>query len=310
MKSSLLLCSLVALASTVCLADPKDAPDEVLAKVNGEFITLPQVRMLTARFENQINAALQGAKRIEMIQEIRQRTVNELVDRQLIRQEFRKLKVEIPPELRKEVAQRILARFTGICTADLKSGNALEHLIQLVEEEAMVRMVLWREGEPSITAERVGNFYREHREEWIVGGGVKLRVIKRMAGKDRAKESKVLQEVRDKVVQGADFGSLAQDFSQDRSSEDHGDWGWVNRGDMNPTFERVVFGLEPGKVSDVVTMDGAVYLFLVEAKREGVARPLDEVQASIEQRLIHEEMEMTRREWLRKLREKAEIGIY
>lgn len=291
--------------------------DGVAAVVNDDVITFSQVREVTAALEKSVAANFQGAEAKDKIKEIRLRAVNDLIDRQLIIQEFRKLKATIPPHV---VDDRINAvvreEFGGDRSAFLRTiaaqGYSIDRLRKMEEEKIIVQAMRTREvkGDPIIPAGRVEAFYHEHAQQWTQGDEAKLRMIKIVAGAEPEKNRKMIQEIRDKIVRGADFGDLARIYSMDSNQDNNGDWGWVKRGDLNPALERFVFSLSTGKVSDVIPLDGSYYLLLVEAKKGGVTRPLSEVRDDIERQLLSEERQKMQQGWLAKLRKKAYFKIY
>ena len=109
---------------------------------------------------------------------------------------------------------------------------------------------------------------------------------------------------------GADFADLARVYSEDSTQDKGGDWGWVKHGDLSPQMEQVFFRLQTGKVSDIVEMNGAFYLMLVEQKKGGTVKPLKELRKGIEAQLLQVERQKDQQEWLQRLRKKAFVKIY
>jgi peptidyl-prolyl cis-trans isomerase SurA len=297
-------------------ADPQ-VLDGVAAVVNDEVITFSQVRELTTMLENQVNATYQGAERTEKIKEIRLRAVNDLIDRQLILQEFRKLKASIPSHVVDDRINSVIRNeFGGDRSLFLRTiiaqGYTMDRIRKMEEEKVIVQAMRQREvkGDPIIPAGRVESYYREHAREWTQGDEVKLRMLKIVAGSEPEKKRKMIEEIREKVVRGADFGDMARIYSEDSTQDNNGDWGWQKRGDLDPAMERVVFGLAPGKVSEVVSLHGSYYLLLAESKKGGVTKPLSEMRPLIEGRLLQEERQKMQQGWLQKLRKKAYYKIY
>ncbi|MFA5570662.1 MAG: peptidylprolyl isomerase [Sphaerochaetaceae bacterium] len=66
--------------------------------------------------------------------------------------------------------------------------------------------------------------------------------------KDRALAESLLKRLR----QGANFASLARDFSTCPSKSKGGDLGWFTEGAMTPPFEQAVKRLSVGSLSNVV----------------------------------------------------------
>jgi peptidyl-prolyl cis-trans isomerase D len=106
----------------------------------------------------------------------------------------------------------------------------------------------------------------------------------------RAKAAGVLQEIRD----GADFASLAEQYSGDPgSAKQGGDLGYFSAGDMVPEFDTAVFAMQPGDVSDLVRSQFGFHIIkLVDIKR-GEVPPLekvrDELVKDLRQRQVDEQ---------------------
>jgi peptidyl-prolyl cis-trans isomerase SurA len=63
-----------------------------------------------------------------------------------------------------------------------------------------------------------------------------------------------LQKVRDRIIKGEDFATLAKEFSEDYGSAADGGMlpGYMKRGDLAPEYEATIFKLKNGEVSNVV----------------------------------------------------------
>jgi parvulin-like peptidyl-prolyl isomerase len=314
-----LLLSAAALLSLTPLraADPQ-VLDGVAAEVNKDVITFSQIRELTGPIENAAKANLSGPALSEKIKEVRTRAVNDLIDRQLILQEFRKMKgAAIPSHV---VDDRITAlireEFGGDRSAFLKTiaaqGYSIDRLRRMEEEKVIVQAMRAREvkSDPIIPASRIQAFYNERRQEWTTNDEVKLRMIKILPGREPEQKQQMIREIRDKIIRGAEFADLARIYSEDSTQDAGGDWGWVKRGDLSPDMERVVFGLKKGKVSDVVTLNQTYYILLAEDRKDGVTKPLKDVRDQIEKYLLQQERQKMQQGWIERLRKKAYIKIF
>lgn len=76
-----------------------------------------------------------------------------------------------------------------------------------------------------------------------------------------ADDSGTADAVSTRLAQGDDFGTLADEFSTDRTSAaNDGNLGWVPEG-AYPALDDAIFALEPGELSDpVVLQDGIIFL--------------------------------------------------
>ena len=289
----------------------------VAAVVNEDVVTYSQVRELTGALETSLRANFSGNALTDHIKEVRLRALNDLIDRQLILQEFKKMKGQIPPHaIEDRVNVIIREEFGGDKSAFLRTiaaqGFTLDRIRKMEEEKIIVQAMRSREvkNEPLIAPGAVESYYRAHLQEWTTNDQVKLRMIKIAPGSDPAKKRTMIQEIREKLVHGADFGDLARVYSEDSTQDKGGDWGWVKHGDLNPEMEQVVFHLPTGKVSEIIELNQTLYIMLAEQKKGGVAKPLKELRTEIENRLLQVERQKDQQEWLQRLRKKAFVKIY
>jgi peptidyl-prolyl cis-trans isomerase SurA len=291
--------------------------DGVAAVVNNQVITFSQVRELTGALENSLKANFSGSALLDRIKEVRMRAVNDLIDRQLILQEFQKMKGEIPPHAVDDRINSIIREeFGGDKSAFLRTiaaqGFTLARIRKMEEEKIIVQAMRSREAkaEPMISPGQVESYYRQRIQDWTTNTEVKLRMIKIVPGEEAEKKRKMAQEIRDKLVRGADFADLARVYSEDSTQDKGGDWGWIKRGDLNPEMERVVFNLSKGKVSEIIELNQNYYIMLAEEKKGGISKPLKEVRPEIERQLLQVERQKEQQEWIQRLRKKAYIKIY
>ena len=306
----------LAVANT--LAADSQVLDGVAAVVNEDVITFSQVRDLTGPFEASLKNNMSGPGLTERIKEIRLRALNDLVDRQLIIQEFRKMKgASIPPyAVEGNINGMIREQFGGDRSAFMRTiaaqGLTLEKVRKMEEEKIIVQAMRSRQfpDEPTVSQASIDAYYRQHREDWTSGGEVKLRMIKVVPGSDPAGKKKMIREVRDKIIHGSDFADLARIYSEDTTQDKGGDWGWVKRGDLNPEMERVVFAQSTGKVSDVLELNQTYYILLAEEKRGFNTKSLKDVRPEIQARLLQVERQKQQQGWLERLRKKAYVKIF
>ena len=76
----------------------------------------------------------------------------------------------------------------------------------------------------------------------------------------RVKAESLLAEIRN----GGDFEKIAKRESMDPSKDQGGDLGWNRRGAMVPEFERVMFSIPPGVVSNVVETPFGFHIIRVD----------------------------------------------
>ena len=120
-------------------------------------------------------------------------------------------------------------------------------------------------------------YYRQHRDQFANKAQVKLRMIMIPGHAEcggGAAQSAMAEEMRAKLITGADFDKMAQMYSEDSTRDLGGDWGWVDDKTLAPPLSEVAFSLQPGEISKIVDLGGNYYILKVEARQGGEVKPL------------------------------------
>lgn len=118
-----------------------------------------------------------------------------------------------------------------------------------------------------------------------------------------------LLQLRERIVNGDDFDTLARANSDDKASAiKGGDLGWTNPGDMVPDFEAAMDMLQAGEVSEPLRTEFGWHIVQVLERREYDAT--DETRRDRALQAVREEKaEEALEAYLRKLRDEAYIEL-
>ncbi|MFM0483720.1 peptidylprolyl isomerase [Paraburkholderia strydomiana] len=117
-----------------------------------------------------------------------------------------------------------------------------------------------------------------------------------------------LLEIKKEIAAGGDFAKFAHTYSQDGSSSQGGDLGWISPGETVPEFERAMNTLQDGQISDPVRSEYGYHLIQVLERRESegsIAQQMDLARQAIGQR----KAEQAYADWLRELRDTAYVEV-
>ena len=93
--------------------------------------------------------------------------------------------------------------------------------------------------------------------------------------RDEAEALALALELRQRLLDGEDFATLAAEYSDDTvSGADGGDLGWFGRGAMVPVFEDAAFSLEVGEISEPIRSDFGYHI--IEVLEKDDERPKEE----------------------------------
>lgn len=118
-----------------------------------------------------------------------------------------------------------------------------------------------------------------------------------------------LADIRQQVLNGADFGELARKHTEDVGSMlGGGDLGWSLPGKFVPEFERTIDTTEVGDISEPFRSQFGWHILLVEDRRQqDMSETVRENQAL--QLLRNQRFEEERINWLQEIRDKAYVEI-
>lgn len=301
--------------------------DGIAAIVNDDIVTISQLRELTMARETAMREMFSGDDLVREVKKMRESALQDLIDRQLIIQEFRKKELSIPDHVITDRVQSIIRQeFGGDRQAFVRTlqaqGYSLNRFRELEREKIIVQAMRQANAKDDfiITPKQVQAFYERNKPAYSTPEEIRLRmIVLREGGGDSALEGDLpgqgdkramAQEIRDKLVNGADFSRMASMYSEDpTTAEVGGDWGWIQRETLNEQLTRAAFALGAGQISPVVQLGDSYYILLVEERKPARVKPLAEVKEQIEMNLMQEERSKAQERWMETLRKNAFIRI-
>lgn len=300
-------------------AQAQEVLDGLAAVVNDQPITFSQVRELVSARERAASQQFQGKELAEKVKQIRVEAINELVDRQVILQYFKEKGFQLPSYLIEDrIATIIREEHNGDRAAFARKLAAFGMTLERFRKEEMDRIIVQSmrqqavKSTPVVALDKMKAFYRDHISEFSTEEQIHLYMIILRSNDKGAPEErqKLLEEIRRKVAEGSKFSDLAKLYSEDSTSENGGDWGWVQPTSLNEALAKVAATLKPGQTSKPLQLGGSSYLLYCEAKKPRVVQSFDESRDIVEKVMLGQERQKAQEEWVSKLRKKAYIKIF
>ncbi|HEC16302.1 MAG TPA: peptidylprolyl isomerase [Sedimenticola sp.] len=141
-------------------------------------------------------------------------------------------------------------------------------------------------GDSDYTEEELRAFYEDHRGEYTTPEQRRashILIAIEGEGEDaenaaREKAREVLKRLRD----GEDFAALAKEVSQDAGSAGQGgDLGFIEAGMMSPAFDKALFALGEGEVSEPVRTDFGFHIIKLTDLIAGTEKSFEEVRDKV-----------------------------
>jgi len=115
-----------------------------------------------------------------------------------------------------------------------------------------------------------------------------------------------LEDLKERLENGASFEDLARQYSEDGTASKGGDLGWVNPGDTVPEFEKAMNALKPNEISEPVHSPFGWHLIQVTDRRsQDMAK--DSARLKARQEIKARKADEAYQDWLRELRDRAYV---
>jgi peptidyl-prolyl cis-trans isomerase SurA len=166
----------------------------------------------------------------------------------------------------------------GATTKDVR-----DRLARGILEEKYVRKKVGA-GE-LVTPREVREYYEVNKSAFGKTFTIRQIVVKHGRGLRRREDAfKLIGQIRETVLSGEHFGSLARKYSEGPRREEGGLWEPVAISDFRENIARAIASLRQGEVSGIIEREGQFLLVKVET-RSGPYEPFEEVLSGIKQEI-------------------------
>jgi len=155
----------------------------------------------------------------------------------------------------------------------------------------------------TVSNEEVRQYYDEHKEEFRIPEKVSL---KHILVQDEGSAKKVVTL----LSQGEKFSDVAKKFSIDSSKKDGGNLGFVTKGKLPPSVDKVAFSLGKGETSGIIKSKYGYHIIKVEQKVASEIPSFEKKKAEIKEMILKPRREKAFKIWMTKERNLSKIKYY
>jgi peptidyl-prolyl cis-trans isomerase C len=297
-------------------ATGKPTVGDKVAVVNGSVITQEEldreVNLVSQRYANMGRPMGQV-----QLNAIRGQVLEALISRELLYQEGQKKGIKIEKQKLESEYEGLKKRFPSeeafktrlstmnISEAEVKSQIERGLLIQeLIETEIAEKVV--------IPEKDVKGYYDSHPDsfkqpEQVRASHILMKVDPQADASQKAAARKKLEELRQRLLKGEEFVTLAREYSEGPSSVKGGDLGYFGRGQMVKPFEDAAFALNVGELSEVVETRFGYHLIKVTGKNPETVVAYADVKERLQKYLKDEKVQQEVSAYVEDLKTKAKV---
>lgn len=272
------------------------------------LISVGQRQLNLVQFERELQSSypdLSSLPDTEQLQ-LKKQLTQRLIERELILGEADRLAIQIGPDELDEALRELRGAYSVEDFAKIlrqagqtKASWTAALKLRLLTEKVSAAII----GPISQVAEKEAEaYYLEHRDDFRRPAELRAR---QMLLSDIETANRILKQLRD----GEKFADLARENSLSPDRETGGNLGYFSQGQLPPEFDKVLFELPTGRVSDPVESPYGIHLFLVERRLRAGLRPYKQVEAEIIAQLVQQKEENAFQLWLDKLHEQTPVEV-
>ena len=311
------LCLILALAASPAAAVVIDG---IAAVVNGEIITLLELEKAGRLPLEERLRAVPAAEQEQLRREVLTAVLDQLVLLRIQTQHGSQLGIQITPaeidtaitNIREDnrMSEEVLARLLQ------ERGMTQEEYRRDIEAQIRLSKLVQREirSKITVTDAEIGAWFIEHRKEWSRPEKIRIRhLLVPLPAEATAEEIETARtranDLSGQVKGGTDFAVLVRAETPGAKSDADLVSGEMARGELFPALEAAAFALPVGGVSAPVQSPAGFHLVQVVEKTPAYEPGIEEVRASIEQKIAERKTRDRFDSWLKKLRSEAIVEI-
>ena len=268
-----------------------------LAKVNGEVITAKDFKDSLMRFHMSPKAVRDSSIKFDY-----RRFLNRIIDDRLMIQEAYRFELDKKPDFIKRVKakeQSVLKRHGN--KKNTKVRNWLEKYKELQLIHEFKKNIIY----PMIrlTDDELREYYDNNKERFMRSDRVMLDIIE-------VKGEKEAKELRNELINGANFSMLAREKSVATSAKKGGNIGWVSMNRLSPVIAEAVKKIEVNEITNIILIGHSSYMIIkLNGLERGTLKKFSVVRDEIYGILGKQRYDSLLKRYLAELRKVSSIKI-
>jgi peptidyl-prolyl cis-trans isomerase C len=293
---------------------PAELPD-VLARVNGQPVTKTDFDRLIKNMEMSAGQPVPAERRDEVFR----KALDQLITYTTLSQEAKARSITVPDaevdanlaEMKKQFPndaefQKALAS-RGMTPDKLRADAKVDMAINKLMETAVANL-------PEATDAQVREFYDKNPDKFKQDEAVRAsHILIRLDPKADAATKKTARDKAEGLAKqakgGADFAKLARENSADGSAANGGDLNFMSRGQTVANFDKALFSMEPGQISDVVETEFGYHIIKVTEKKAASTVPFEQVSPRIRDFLTEQNKQTKAQAFIEELKKKSKVEV-
>ena len=317
-----IVCLFILILSTNVHAwTPNEADkDIIIATVNGEPVTLFDVKAETEKEEEFLRNNNKGEELQKKIDFIRRRAADDIILRILVSKKFDDSGYKVPAQLIEKMMDRIAADLAGgdrklLETKARRAGVTIRELKEQARKRAATMMLINARCYQFVyaTPKEVYEYYQNHKDKFTEERRIDLQALYlKSVGDD---DDNIIQfAIKLKgIIQNADedkFKEFVKKYSMGPNKDKGGELGWISISELRPEFFNAVKDLKEGEIAGPVKTPEGYYFLRVKEINHPNEKSFEKVKSKIKTELENAQKKKNYLEYTKKIRKNAIIKYF
>lgn len=242
--------------------------------------------------------------------------LSQLVERELVLSDYKTSGFNIPESFIEDQLKEEINRYgdrVGFIKTLQAQGKTVEEFRREFRDLLIYQIMNSQKVRRQFTVSpfKIERYYQANQDRFKVPDQVKLWLIElRKAGAGDTATVERARKIRQQLLDGASFETLAREHSTASSARQGGLFGWTSLDDVNEFIRNGARDLKAGELSELIENEFAIWIVKVEEIKAAHVRPLSEVREQVEKDLENEENVRLKKQWIDSIRAKSYIRTF
>jgi hypothetical protein len=254
-----------------------------------------------------VERMMEGMDRPELTQsELQQEAIEELIAQELLHQEAQRRGLEVSEADvtgQLDLLQREFLSHTVFEETKKDKNLGQQALRRQIERDLMIARLLDEEIYSLLTMDpdEMVTRPREVHELYVY-----RRIYPGAPEAKRQDAWEKMREAREKLLAGADFGEVVEEYSQSGLAKYGGDAGFITF-NRKSKVSRALFALEEGQISEIIETRWGLFILKAEEIRSGKTQAFGELNPKLQRIVLQQRMQEQLDKFVEELRRKTDV---
>jgi len=284
--------------------------DAIIAVVNDELITLKDLKdYVKSTYVSLVAEGMPDSQIQAIMEDMEINGTNKLIEDKLIISKANSIGLQVREDIVDEHISDLKSRYGSeqkLVSALIKNGATLTDLKKKVRDQLKIKFIIDHEVKSKIfvNPQEVTDYYEKNKQQFARDERINLQsIFLAYKGEDKDAAKTKAEEVLAKLASGTAFAGLIGEYSDAPSV------GIIERGQLLPEIETIVFNLSTNDVSPPVETDNGIFIFRKTGISPAETASLQESKEAIREIIFNNKFKKQFLSWVDKLKKDAYIEI-